>query len=97
MDVMEMAPGTVVSGGMPRKGAGLVGPRDGLMDLYRRMVRGAAVPQGDGARHRGPSGVAAVETFAAGLERNGTAVRAAPTTPWSGGRTAGRINTGSNP
>ena len=37
-------------------------------------------------------GVAAVETFAAGLEQDGAAVRAALTTPWSSGQTEGQIN-----
>lgn len=37
-------------------------------------------------------GIAAVETFAAGLEQDGTAVRAALTTPWSSGQTEGQIN-----
>jgi transposase len=36
--------------------------------------------------------VAAVETFAAGLEQDGTAVRAALTTPWSSGQAEGQIN-----
>src|SRR3954453_4828312 len=36
-------------------------------------------------------GVPAVETFAAGLEQDGAAVRAALTTPWSNGQTEGRI------
>jgi transposase len=36
-------------------------------------------------------GVPAVETFAAGLEQDGAAVRAAFTTPWSNGQTEGRI------
>jgi transposase len=35
--------------------------------------------------------VPAVETFAAGLEQDGAAVRAALTTPWSNGQTEGRI------
>ena len=37
-------------------------------------------------------GVAAVETFAAGLEQDGAAVRAALTTPWSTGQAEGQIN-----
>ncbi len=36
-------------------------------------------------------GVPAVETFAAGLEQNGDAVRAALTTPWSNGQAEGQI------
>ena len=36
-------------------------------------------------------GVRAVETFAAGLEQDGAAVRAALTTPWSNGQTEGQI------
>jgi transposase len=36
-------------------------------------------------------GVPVVETFAAGLEQDGAAVRAALTTPWSNGQTEGRI------
>ena len=36
-------------------------------------------------------GVPAVETFAAGLEQDGAAVRAALTTPWSNGQTEGGI------
>jgi transposase len=35
--------------------------------------------------------VPAVETFAAGLEQDGAAVRAALMTPWSNGQTEGRI------
>jgi transposase len=37
------------------------------------------------------SGVRAVETFAAGLEQDGAAVRAALTTPWSNGQTEGQV------
>jgi Transposase len=37
------------------------------------------------------SGVRAVETFAAGLEQDGAAVRAALTTPWSNGQSEGQI------
>lgn len=36
-------------------------------------------------------GVRAMETFAAGLEQDGSAVRAALTTPWSNGQTEGQI------
>jgi transposase len=36
-------------------------------------------------------GVSAVETFARGLARDATAVRAALTTPWSNGQTEGQI------
>jgi transposase len=35
--------------------------------------------------------VPAVETFAAGLEQDGAAVRAALTTPWSNGQAEGQI------
>ena len=37
------------------------------------------------------SGVRAAETFAAGLEQDGAAVRAALTTPWSNGQTEGQV------
>jgi transposase len=37
------------------------------------------------------SGMRAVETFAAGLEQDGAAVRAAFTTPWSSGQAEGQI------
>ena len=37
-------------------------------------------------------GVSAVETFAAGLEQDGAAVRAALTEPWSSGQAEGQIN-----
>ncbi len=37
-------------------------------------------------------GVSAVETFAAGLEQDGAAVRAALTLPWSNGQAEGQIN-----
>ena len=37
------------------------------------------------------SGLRAVETFAAGLEQDGPAVRAALTTPWSSGQAEGQI------
>ena len=37
------------------------------------------------------SGVRAVETFAAGLEQDGAAVRAALATPWSNGQTEGQV------
>jgi transposase len=37
------------------------------------------------------SGLRAVETFAAGLEQDGAAVRAALTTPWSNGQTEGQV------
>jgi transposase len=33
-----------------------------------------------------------IETFAAGLENSGAAVRAALTTPWSNGQAEGQIN-----
>jgi transposase len=36
-------------------------------------------------------GVAAVETFAAGLDQDGAAVRAALTMPWSSGQAEGQI------
>jgi transposase len=38
------------------------------------------------------SGVAAVVTFAAGLQQDGAAVKAALTTPWSSGQTEGQVN-----
>ena len=38
------------------------------------------------------SGIGAVETFAAGLEQDGAAVRAALTEPWSSGQAEGQIN-----
>ena len=38
------------------------------------------------------SGISAVETFAAGLEQDGAAVRAALTEPWSSGQAEGQIN-----
>jgi transposase len=37
------------------------------------------------------SGVRAVETFAAGLEQDGAAVRSALSTPWSNGQTEGQV------
>jgi transposase len=37
------------------------------------------------------SGVPVLETFAAGLEQEGAAVRAAVTTPWSSGQAEGQI------
>ena len=37
-------------------------------------------------------GIAVMATFAAGLEHNGTAGRAALTTPWSNGQTEGPVN-----
>ena len=37
-------------------------------------------------------GIAAVETFAAGLEQDGAAVRAALTEPWSSGQAEGQVN-----
>jgi hypothetical protein len=37
------------------------------------------------------SGVRAIESFAAGLEQDGTAIRAALTTPWSSGQAEGQI------
>ena len=37
------------------------------------------------------SGVSALETFAAGLEQDGAAVRAALTTPWSNAQAEGHI------
>lgn len=39
----------------------------------------------------GASGVRALETFAAGLEQDGPAVRAALTTSWSNGQTEGQV------
>src|SRR5215212_7183030 len=36
-------------------------------------------------------GVRALETFAAGLEQDGAAIRAALTTPWSSGQAEGQI------
>ena len=36
-------------------------------------------------------GISAIETFAAGIEHDGAAVRAALTTPWSSGQTEGQI------
>jgi Transposase len=38
------------------------------------------------------SGVSAVATFAAGLQQDGAAVKAALTTPWSSGQTEGQVN-----
>ncbi|PWC51789.1 hypothetical protein TSA6c_19670 [Azospirillum sp. TSA6c] len=40
----------------------------------------------------GSCGVTAVQTFAAGLEQDGAAVRAALTLPWSSGQAEGQIN-----
>ena len=37
-------------------------------------------------------GVAAIETFAAGLEQDGAAVRAALTESWSSGQAEGQVN-----
>ena len=37
-------------------------------------------------------GISAVETFAAGLDQDRTAVRAALTEPWSSGQAEGQIN-----
>lgn len=37
------------------------------------------------------SGVRAMETFAAGLEQHGAAIRATLTTPWSSGQAEGQI------
>lgn len=37
-------------------------------------------------------GIAPVQTFAAGLEQDGAAVRAALTLPWSSGQAEGQIN-----
>ena len=37
------------------------------------------------------SGIRALETFAAGLEQDGAAIRAALTTPWSSGQAEGQI------
>ena len=37
-------------------------------------------------------GIGAVETFAAGLEQDGVAVRAASTEPWSSGQAEGQVN-----
>ncbi len=37
------------------------------------------------------SGIQAIETFAAGLEQDGAAVRAALTQPWSSGQAEGQI------
>ena len=36
--------------------------------------------------------MAAVVTFAAGLQQDGAAVKAALTTPWSSGQTEGQVN-----
>lgn len=38
------------------------------------------------------SGVPALDTFAAGLAGEGSAIRAALTTPWSNGQTEGQVN-----
>jgi transposase len=38
------------------------------------------------------SGVSAIATFAAGLQQDGAAVKAALTTPWSSGQTEGQVN-----
>lgn len=40
----------------------------------------------------GSCGITAVQTFAAGLEQDGSAVRAALTLPWSSGQAEGQIN-----
>ena len=53
--------------------------------------RGAAEALEAWLRDARACGVPAVETFAAGLEQDGAAVRAALTTPWSNGQTEGRI------
>ena len=40
----------------------------------------------------GGCGVPTIETFAAGLKKNGAAIRAALTMPWSNGQTEGQVN-----
>ena len=40
----------------------------------------------------GACGVPTMETFAAGLRKDGDAIRAALTTPWSNGQTEGQVN-----
>ena len=40
----------------------------------------------------GASGVPVIETFAAGLKADGSAIGAALTTPWSNGQTEGQVN-----
>jgi transposase len=74
----------------------------GLARRLADLIRDCGI--GRGAARRAPltalegwltdaltSGVRAVETFAAGLERDGAAVRAALTTPWSSGQAEGQI------
>ncbi len=40
----------------------------------------------------GGCGVPTMETFAAGLKKDGDAIRAALATPWSNGQTEGQVN-----
>lgn len=74
-----------------------------LARRFTALVRGCGV--GRPARPTAPSAdldawltearacdVGAVETFAAGLEQDGAAVRAASTQPWSSGQAEGQIN-----
>jgi transposase len=76
-----------------------------VMGLTRRgadLIRDASVTQPPKRRHTGVAlddglaeacccGVCAVETFAAGLQQDGAAVRAALTSPWSNGQAEGQI------
>jgi hypothetical protein len=73
-----------------------------LSSRFTALVRGCSV--GCNEPHPAPGGdldvwlaearscgVRAIETFAAGLEQDGAAVRAALTTPWSNGQAEGQI------
>jgi hypothetical protein len=74
-----------------------------LVRRFAGLVRGCSI--GGEAAVRAPittfkswltdalkSGVSAVATFAAGLQQDGAAVKAALTTPWSSGQTEGQVN-----
>ena len=68
---------------------------DPLGDLFETeivpMLKAARVALDTWLADARTSGVRALETFAAGLEQDGAAIRAALTTPWSNGQAEGQI------
>ena len=64
--------------------------RDGSVDCYHDD-QGLLGEYGAWLAEAGSCGIRAVKTFAAGLDQDGAAVRAAWTRPWSSGQTEGQI------
>src|SRR3954463_6666000 len=85
---VEQDPAAAHVAGLARR---LVGPRGGGGGQPKVDPEAARVALDTWLADARRSGVRALETFAAGLEQDGAAIRAALTTPWSSGQAEGQI------